>query len=337
MYGVVFDTAMVQIHQPWTDFKSSCRHKKLCIQMVEKDDRYQVFAIDSQITYICEIYRGIVPGRNIEIYSQTQNDMDKFDFELNYKDHTNCRISSANDGRNGAVKSRITPETGTYGRTAFECDTFVASPNQVTKRNYKWPYKVDLVDGRILGGCKTGDKVRFVVAPNTPLHALVGYQDLITQPIEVGDTTIQFNPTFLKSFISSAIIDAGNFELTFAEGAVSNGPYRVSYYKKKTGELTLGVTKFWEGDAEPDDWVGFDNAFSTSVKIYATRVFLDKLTMIEGKGMALGSNSLSSAPLPANVHLQLQYDTTDEAGDRNVEIVYHMMTGKIEIPEEDDD
>lgn len=68
----------------WTKFKSIVTIKALAIQYEDiVGNAYGIFAIDGLIVYYSVIFKGTVPAASDT--DQTQNDIDKADFETNYK------------------------------------------------------------------------------------------------------------------------------------------------------------------------------------------------------------------------------------------------------------
>lgn len=76
----------------WTDFKAFQSLKSFSIQYEETTDTYNIWGYDFPDAFICTIWKGdITPS---DIYTQVQNDLDKTDFETNFKETANNTIAN---------------------------------------------------------------------------------------------------------------------------------------------------------------------------------------------------------------------------------------------------
>lgn len=73
----------------WADWKSISQIKKFIIQYDQDDLQYTIYGYDGPEVHICIIWLSEVPWAIKEEYSQEQNDLDKTDFETNYKNSSN--------------------------------------------------------------------------------------------------------------------------------------------------------------------------------------------------------------------------------------------------------
>lgn len=80
---------MINIRLTWENLKYIIDLKHIKLQYVETNDSYDIFALDDQIHYRTIIFIGDVPD---DTYDQVQNDLDKTDFEDNYKDTSNDNL-----------------------------------------------------------------------------------------------------------------------------------------------------------------------------------------------------------------------------------------------------
>lgn len=90
--AVVFGAGITTISSDWTMFKAVVVSKGLddALQYVQNVSTYTIFAFDSLLAYSCVIWTETVPDGVINSgYSQAQNDVDKSDFETNYKSTAN--------------------------------------------------------------------------------------------------------------------------------------------------------------------------------------------------------------------------------------------------------
>jgi len=125
-----FGSNSVLVEQSWTALKAICQAKELSIQYDETETIYQCFAIDRPIVYVCVIYKEIVP-----VGDQGQNDLEKLDFETNYKEACNLRLSERLDTANNQVTTNTYSSIDDSGR--FLGDYFVASGMATTIHDFK--------------------------------------------------------------------------------------------------------------------------------------------------------------------------------------------------------
>lgn len=80
----------IVIENRWTTFKSFVQSKGLLIQYDASTDgnTYKIIAIDGVIVYSTDIWVTTIPNPDPN-YSQVQNDLDKTDFETNFKPFAN--------------------------------------------------------------------------------------------------------------------------------------------------------------------------------------------------------------------------------------------------------
>lgn len=103
-----FGTGLIKIKLSWQDFKDIVNSKKLLIQYIKSfdsnvtDEFYTIFSIDDNIVYITYIFCNNIP-ENHEV-NQEINDLNKLDFEINYKNNANQRLSPTTQGADKALK-----------------------------------------------------------------------------------------------------------------------------------------------------------------------------------------------------------------------------------------
>ena len=115
----------VTIPSTWTVFKTNTYtgSKSLPMQYYDDGTEYTIFAIDSDIGYVCTIWKGTVPDGIISGgYSQATNDADKSDFETNYKPDANKNAAvvwtSERSIAGGIVPNGLAGVIGGYRGTA---------------------------------------------------------------------------------------------------------------------------------------------------------------------------------------------------------------------------
>lgn len=75
-------SAFIKMSSTWTTLKAVVAQKNLSLQYDDTGSTYDIFALDGFIVYSISIFKGSVPGSE---FNQVQNDLDKADFEANYK------------------------------------------------------------------------------------------------------------------------------------------------------------------------------------------------------------------------------------------------------------
>ena len=115
---VIFGSQFINVSQLWTAFKASVVAKSLSVQygFDASSTTYQIFAVDLPIVYTTTIYLGAVPD-GLTIYSQAQNDLDKADFESNWKNNANKRLD-VQFSMSGSVGGGLVGFYGAYLPTA---------------------------------------------------------------------------------------------------------------------------------------------------------------------------------------------------------------------------
>lgn len=79
----------------WTQFKAFAVLKEFVWQMEDGSNCYRIWAYNGPEAFICKIYKEEVPQFIIDSgYTQEQNDIDKSDFETNFKAGSNRKIGS---------------------------------------------------------------------------------------------------------------------------------------------------------------------------------------------------------------------------------------------------
>jgi hypothetical protein len=107
--SIEFSSSLTKISSNWTSFKSSVVARDL-VQFIQYDDNgdiYFIFLFDGPIVFSCVIWKNIVPDGVIENYSQNDNDIDKADFEDNYKATSNTHLTKySNTGVIGSAPAK---------------------------------------------------------------------------------------------------------------------------------------------------------------------------------------------------------------------------------------
>jgi len=84
----------------WTNWKLQLATRQFRPQFDEDAESYLIYGYDGPEVHLCTIYRGAVPHGVLAEYSQEQNDIDRVDFEANYKGISNQRLELRTvDGR----------------------------------------------------------------------------------------------------------------------------------------------------------------------------------------------------------------------------------------------
>ena len=107
---ITFSNSQTVLSDNWTYFKSILSVKTMLVQYLDDGITYSIFAFDGSLVYSCSIWKGDVPYGVSLTYSQEQNDIDKADFETNYKTKANASLNPIN--ANGISLSTIEPRVG---------------------------------------------------------------------------------------------------------------------------------------------------------------------------------------------------------------------------------
>jgi len=83
-------TSLIRIDLSWTQLKEVISSKSLRVQFEETTSIYQIFCVEEAIVYLCVIYKGTVPPESH--VDQQQNDLDKSEFESDYKSGANLPL-----------------------------------------------------------------------------------------------------------------------------------------------------------------------------------------------------------------------------------------------------
>jgi hypothetical protein len=108
----------------WTDWKVVQKIKGFVHQHEDEQQIYTIWGYDGPEAHVCMIYKGEVPQSTIDGqgYTQEQNDLDRVDFEENFKATSNQQIltesitrSEKNDKDKKISKAKISVEPGFVG------------------------------------------------------------------------------------------------------------------------------------------------------------------------------------------------------------------------------
>ena len=109
----------VLITQVWIDFKSTVVSKNLAVQLAETTSTITLIAIDTVVTYKCLIFKTnivsqIASAGLFENYTPVQNDLDRTDFETNFRSSCNSRLTSKISSLNSTT-TPLAAGTSFYG------------------------------------------------------------------------------------------------------------------------------------------------------------------------------------------------------------------------------
>jgi hypothetical protein len=99
-------SGLIKFDISWTKLKSIVSNKNLSIQFDESSTAYDIFAVDGSIVYYVILFKVAVPDSN---YDQAQNDIDKADFEANYKNITTNRSTTPSTAMDGYSVTTTNP------------------------------------------------------------------------------------------------------------------------------------------------------------------------------------------------------------------------------------
>lgn len=151
----------------WTAFKAALTKKQLIIQFVEDDLTYKIWGYDGPEVHICVLFKSTIP-EYITSITQVQNDLDKTDFETNYK-------STANDKINTRVIEKL-PEpqpfaTPSYRTKRSATDELVSvAPGATENIDFVMPQERYVHGGKlVVGNAELGDSFKAQVVDASAL------------------------------------------------------------------------------------------------------------------------------------------------------------------------
>jgi hypothetical protein len=111
--GINFGSNYTQIEYRWKDwFSSSYLVKNFNPQYYDDGETYTIYGYDGPDVHISQIFKNSIPYSLENVYSQTENDEDKNDFEINYKSSFNTKLSLVPVG--GSSQSTSYPDVSMY-------------------------------------------------------------------------------------------------------------------------------------------------------------------------------------------------------------------------------
>lgn len=99
--SISISSQYTQRNYSWTDWKSVFSIKDFTYQYDDDGNIYTIYGYDGPEVIICQIWKNVVPITviNNSLITQVQNDLDKADFEINYKPNGNKVIDQVNQQR----------------------------------------------------------------------------------------------------------------------------------------------------------------------------------------------------------------------------------------------
>ena len=170
-----------QRHYSWSNWKAQAISRGLLWQHDDDGGTYTIWGYDGPEVHLCTIYKGSVPDGVLNGgYSQEQNDLDKADWEANYKPASNgivenkakdgrlnVRMTAANTGRNFRLRAvslytadstkmvNKDPNGNNHGDMTYKLydstGTITADPALAcrTTVDFEPPYTYDIIGGFI--------------------------------------------------------------------------------------------------------------------------------------------------------------------------------------------
>lgn len=89
---IAFGSSLITINTSWQDLKDKIAEVKTPYHYGQDENLYEIFLLDIDLVYTTQIHLGNVPESSA--ITQEQNDLNKADFEGNYKDGANKPFSS---------------------------------------------------------------------------------------------------------------------------------------------------------------------------------------------------------------------------------------------------
>lgn len=241
------------------------------------------------------------------------------------------------DARTGAQTTKAVSRTSTYGRDAFVGASLDIPAASTKSLMLMFPFPVDLMEGFLLNEqaakAALGDDVAsFKIAPRTDVGAVFGAA--LAADVKPGDKQVAFVPAVLLAMVNVALLDVGFFRVEVEEGVNKEAAvllvtdYDDDDIAINTGVVTLDIFKAWDKAAAVPVWNGFVNGYTVAAKVYLTRLAIHTMSMVGDGAVKFGSYGLDTAPITANIPMELEYQNVAAATARTVRIVLHVQTGK---------
>lgn len=222
--SVTIGNAFIISSQTWTTFKSTIAAKIMPLQwdLDPTNEFYQIYAVDSPIVYTTFIYLGAVPDGVAVTYSQAQNDLDRADFENNYKSNGNkpldvlVPVTGSNTSGGLANFYGAYISTAATSLTAVRASTFVEQTFPA-RRSFSSTNDNDNVSG---SGTRQIRLTYYDGAMNGPYT-----EDLYltgTTAVNTVNTNIQFVESFRSTLVGGNGGNVGNINM-FATSSGGGG------------------------------------------------------------------------------------------------------------------
>lgn len=275
----VFGQNLILIGKTWTGLKSLSSIRNLTIQFDELEDKYQIFCLEESIVYLCELFKGTVfAGAD-----QEENDLNKSDFEINYKEVTNSLplIPRQQDkaslvaivGREGSETIQAThdfskKETWYLNSTRVDNEILSDSGNGLTYNSAN-PFWVDMAHGKVYDEDMICEDVNHgysievwvtgsVLIPREPFvnsggEFEINYRDgtitfftAPTGPVTASYSHAEDSTWILKPYPSKSI-DVEQAEVQFAKDIVINDTIVMEAW----GWVQVFAPEYWEENGGP--------------------------------------------------------------------------------------
>lgn len=163
----------------WTNWKQFQSKRNLVLQFNETDSKYEIWGYNTPEVFVTFIYKNNVPDCEISQYSQEQNDADKLDFEINYKNSANQNITD-----NASPFSSKTINGYKLFRRKHGSNIVIAEPNETIIIDIVIPYdlcKIDKIEVIGANNCDTAD-LKVYDTPNAQVQINSGVPEAYRIP-----------------------------------------------------------------------------------------------------------------------------------------------------------
>lgn len=121
--SITFPSTLTIRTYTWANWKLVYAVKGSLFQYEDDGTLYTIWTYDGIDTHTCQIWKGAVPNLTIETYTQNQNDIDKVDFENNFKALGNQALTQSDTDGAQIVRNKAARKGWTYCSLPFEFET----------------------------------------------------------------------------------------------------------------------------------------------------------------------------------------------------------------------
>lgn len=229
-----------QRHYKWSDWKTVKSVKNFIHQYEDDSVVYTVWGYDGPEVHLCTIWKSEVPSAVIETgYSQNQNNIDKTDFEDNYKTAANKALEIKDSSGRSSIAPTFEDAQGLT--TVWKSHLYTAQPNSLNIFDEVVTTQLKLRGGwyRLLDNNATvGDYVEFAIVDKDNVLGLFGYFGLT-----VGQDVLELKKFVRTDYVSPESKARQEFQSAGASEVMTGLYFRSYYYNSGNSTVQFTVTE----------------------------------------------------------------------------------------------